>query len=300
MSNDGGGMVDQEFYPFESQRMEVSPGVEMHYLDEGPKDAPVLIMVHGNPTWSFYYRNLVIGLREQYRCIVPDHIGCGLSDKPQQGYEYCLANRVDNLNKLVESLDINKFSLIVHDWGGAIGMGLARLHPEALERLVILNTAAFYSPTIPFRIAICRMPLIGTWINRGLNGFAKAAITMAVSRKTLSSNVAAGFLAPYNNWQNRIAIDSFVQDIPMEESHPSRSTLNEIEASLPQFKDLPIHIYWGMKDFCFNETFLNRWREIFPMAEVQTFADAGHYILEDAGDEILSSLKNFLSKPTYV
>ena len=127
-------------YPFDPKRFDTGRGV-MSYLDEGAGDEAV-VMVHGNPTWSFYYRNLVLGLRGKIRCIVPDHLGCGLSDKPQD-FNYTLGEHIRNLRALFDSLKLRKIHLIVHDWGGPIGLGAALAKPEQLGGVVILNTAAF-------------------------------------------------------------------------------------------------------------------------------------------------------------
>src|SRR4051812_13367564 len=121
-------------------------GLRLSYLDEGAGD-PV-VMLHGNPTWSFYYRNLVLGLRDQYRCVVPDHIGCGLSDKPPESlYDYSLKSRIDDVEALLDSLNLRaNLTLVVHDWGGMIGMGFAARHPERVKRIVAINTGAFPLP----------------------------------------------------------------------------------------------------------------------------------------------------------
>ncbi|MEM7790831.1 MAG: alpha/beta fold hydrolase, partial [Verrucomicrobiota bacterium] len=168
----------------------------MHYLDEGI--GPVVLMLHGNPTWSFYYRKVVDRLvAAGYRCIVPDHIGCGLSDKPQN-YAYTLKRRIDDVERLIDSLGIDQFSLIVHDWGGAIGCGLAVRRPDALQKLVLLNTAAYLSKRIPWRIAFVKIPYLGEFIIRGLNGFAGPAVVMSVNAP-LSRSARSGMLWPYRS-----------------------------------------------------------------------------------------------------
>ena len=127
-------------YPFQSHYFNLEDSQRLHYLDEGSGD--VILMLHGNPTWSYYYRHLIKTLSKNYRVIAPDHIGCGLSSKPQD-YNYNLSNHIHNVEKLIEKLGIKKFSLVVHDWGGAIGLGLATKYPSRLQKLIILNTAAF-------------------------------------------------------------------------------------------------------------------------------------------------------------
>lgn len=267
----------------------------MHYLDEGEGD-PVL-MVHGNPTWSFFYRNLVSDLIEDgVRCVAPDHIGCGFSSKPQK-YEYTLAQHIQNLEALVEHLDLEDITLVVHDWGGAIGMGLATRHPKRIKRILVLNTAAFLSKRIPWRINICRLPLFGPVVIRGMNGFAWPATFMATTQeKGLPADVARGYLRPYRSWHDRIANLRFVQDIPMNPGHPSYGTLAEIESKLSLFRKTPMMICWGGRDFCFNDEFLERWKKEFPQAQVHRFADAGHYVLEDAYRKILPLTRAFLQE----
>ncbi len=276
-------------YPFTPKSFTID-GHKMSYLDEG--SGPVVVMVHGNPSWSYLYRNLVTGLKDTHRCIVPDHIGCGLSDKPQ-GYPYQLQNHIDNLTALLEHLQIEQCVLIVHDWGGAIGMGWAGTQPDQVQGLVVLNTAAFLSPHLAFRIAICRWPGIGALIVRGCNGFAWPATFMAVHKK-MSPGVAAGFLYPYTSWKNRVAVHRFVQDIPMQKEHPSYQTLARVEASLEPLQDKPMLICWGGRDFCFNDHFYKEWQNRFPGATSHYFPDAGHYVLEDALDEITDLLAPFL------
>ena len=283
-------MVTLAQYPFTPVSITVD-GHRMACLDEG--SGPTVVMVHGNPSWSYLYRNLVTELKETHRCIVPDHIGCGLSDKPQD-YPYRLENHIDNLETLLDQLQIDKCVLVVHDWGGAIGMGWAGRHPERVAGLVVLNTAAFVSSRIPFRIAVCRWPLLGSFLVRGLNGFAWPATFMAV-HNTMQPEVAAGFVYPYNTWHNRVAVHRFVQDIPLEKTHPSRSTLAEVEASLVRLQDKPMLICWGGEDFCFNDHFYRQWLDRFPAAENHYFPRAGHYVLEDALDEIMALLTPFLS-----
>lgn len=280
----------KSIYPFKSNYYQLESGEKMHYIDEGQGD--IILLIHGNPTWSFYYRNVIKELSQKFRVIAPDHIGCGLSDKPQN-YEYTLSKHIKNLTSLKESLGIQKYSLIVHDWGGAIGIGMATDHPEELEKLVILNTAAYTSKEIPFRINFCKMPILGEKIIRHFNAFAWPATFMAVSKK-MSKEVKKGYLYPYSNYKNRIATAKFVQDIPLDENHQSYKRLKDIEDKLNRLSAEKL-ILWGEKDFCFNMNFLKRWKDIYPETRVVTYPEAGHYILEDAREEVLKEITNFFS-----
>lgn len=288
----------ETLYPFHGQRMTLAGGVQMHYLDEGAEASAAVVMLHGNPTWSFFYRDLVKALAPRTRCIVPDHIGMGYSDKPQD-YPYTLRKHIDNLEALLEaSLPPDaRIVLVMHDWGGAIGMGWAVRHPERVAGLVVMNTAAFLSSSIPFRIDICRIPLLGALAIRGGNLFARAALRMATTQPGgLQGAVAAGYLKPYDSWANRIGTLRFVQDIPMHPGVPSYHALSVIQERLPLLLHVPVHIEWGARDFCFHLRFLEAWQGHFPHATVRVHAGAGHYLLEDAGAEVVPAVTAFVRR----
>ena len=276
-------------YPFASHVLDLD-GLRYHYIDEG--QGTPLLFVHGNPTWSFAWRNLVKDLSRDHRCIAVDHIGCGFSDKPQD-YPYRLENHIRNLESLIEKLNLREITLVAHDWGGAIGMGAATRHPDRFSRLVLMNTAAFRSQAIPWRIAACRVPLFGTLAVRGMNAFAGAATFMAVEKR-LPPAVKAGYLKPYDSWANRIATLRFVEDIPLSPSHPSYATLTGIEEALPTLADKPMLLVWGMKDWCFTPAFLAEFERRFPKAKTLRIADAGHYVFEDAWPQIVPRMREFL------
>lgn len=281
-------------YPFAPREFRTPGGARMSYLDEGPREAETVLMLHGNPTWSFYYRDLVRDLSGRFRCIVPDHVGMGLSDKPAD-YDYRLATRVADIEALVAALGLRRVHLVMHDWGGAIGFGLAARRPDLIGKITILNTAAFPSARIPARIACCRIPGLGDWLVRGLNLFARGAACMAMRRRRLTPDEKRGYLFPYDSWSNRVAVHRFIRDIPMEADHPSRATLEEIARSLPSFAGRDILILWGGKDFCFDDGFLGRWREIYPLAKCERYPEAGHYVLEDAGGDARGRIGRFLA-----
>ena len=283
----------RELYPFASHYLTLD-GNRYHYLDEG--DGPILLMVHGNPTWSFYWRHLVTAFRDRFRVIVPDHMGCGLSDKPAN-YPYVLSQHVFNLTRLIERLDLGQVTLFGHDWGGAIGLGAATEMPDRFSRLVLFNTAAFRSTQIPLRIQLCRTPLLGRLAVQGFNGFARAALRMATNHpERFTAAVREGYVAPYDRWGNRIATYQFVADIPLRANHRSFAALAEIEAGLAKLKDLPTQLIWGMQDWCFTPAFLDRLAEFFPAAEIHRIADAGHYVVEDAHERIVPLVNSFLTR----
>jgi len=289
--------VTRELYPFTGKFLELKRGVKMHYLDEGA-GKPV-VMVHGNPSWSFYYRNLALALRGQNRVIVPDHIGCGLSDKPGDArYAYTLKSRVDDLEFLLDSLGVKeKITLVVHDWGGMIGLTYAVRHPERVEKLVVLNTGAFFLPdgkSFPAALRLCRTPL-GALLIRGFNAFARGAAWVGCKRKRMSAELRRAYAAPYNNWANRIATLRFVEDIPLAPGDRAYPIVEETQQNLAVLTSLPMLICWGMKDFVFDRHFLEEWKRRFPGALVHSFASCGHYILEDAKEEVVPLIKRFIA-----
>jgi haloalkane dehalogenase len=282
----------RQLYPFASHTLTLDSW-RYHYLDEGSGEP--LLMVHGNPTWSFYWRNLILAFRDRHRVVVPDHMGCGWSDKPQ-AYPYCLSTHIANLVQLIEHLDLRAVTLLVHDWGGPIGLGAALRVPDRIARLVLFNTGAYPPPFLPWRLRVCRTPWLGRWAIRRLNLFARFALWMAVhKRERMTPEVRAGLLAPYDSWEHRVAIDRFVADIPATPRHPTWQVLEEIERGLGSLADRPVQMIWGMRDWCFRPECLDLLLKAFPAAEVERLADAGHYVIEDAHERIIPLVETFLN-----
>jgi haloalkane dehalogenase len=312
----------RQLYPFASHWHEPGSGYgRMHYVDEGPLDSSngrlpeTLLFVHGNPTWSYHWRRLILALRNRYRCVAPDHIGCGLSDKPRRFL--ALSHHVDHLTSLVATLDLKRITLVAQDWGGAIGLAGALAAPSRFERIILFNTGAFPPRYIPWRIRACRIPLLGRLAVQGANLFSRAALRMALARQPrLEPAVAAGYLAPYGSWADRRAVYGFVRDIPFprrrvspklaSESSPRRiferrdsaTCLAAIERRLPSLADQPVLLIWGMRDWCFRPDCLERFLEAWPRAEAHRLADVGHWVVEDAPEESLAFVERFLGCPT--
>ena len=288
----------RHLYPFESHFMDMN-GFKYHYVDEGT-GAPV-IMVHGNPTWSFYYRRLIQSLCPKYRAIAVDHIGCGLSDKPSQDqYNYTLDSRISDLERFISRLELNeKLTLVLHDWGGMIGMAYALRHLDLIDKIILLNTAAFFPPkggSLPLRLKLIRhIKSFAKIAVLGGNAFARSALYMATA-KELPGVVKSGLIAPYNSWQNRIATLKFVEDIPLKPDDPSYETVNTVQNELHHLENVPMLICWGMKDFVFTKAYLDEWRHRFPDAKVHTFEDAGHYVLEDEAETLIDLISEFMLK----
>jgi haloalkane dehalogenase len=281
--------------PFEGRWLDRG-GARLHYLDEGHGE-PV-VMLHGNPSWSFLYRDLVRAGRERFRAIVPDHMGMGLSDKPgDDRYAYTLASRVADLEAVLDAAGVDgPVSLVLHDWGGMIGMAWAARHVDRVKRIVALNTAAFRLPEakpFPLPLRIVRDTPVGSLLVRGANAFADIA-SRTCTVKPLPDLVRRGFIAPYASWDDRIATLRFVQDIPLAPGDAAWDLVAETEAALSKFADVPMLLGFGERDWVFDKHFLAEWKRRFPLAEVHSFADAGHYVLEDKGDVLIPRILDFL------
>ncbi len=285
-------------YPFKSNFLNIN-GHKLHYLDEG-KGKPI-IMIHGNPTWSFYFRNLVKKLSKKYRTIVPDHIGCGFSDKPDiKKYNYTLENRVNDFNFLIKNLNIKeKITLILHDWGGMIGLCWALKNINKIEKIIITNTSGFLLPKnkkLPLRLWILKyLNFLAVPLVLGFNIFSRAALFMACKTR-LSKDIKKGLTVPYNSWKNRIATLMFVKDIPLTKKDKSYNLVKQVDENLFKLKKIPLMILWGKKDFVFDMNFLNEWKKRFPNAKIHLFKNAGHYVFEDKHQEACTLIKNFIEK----
>jgi haloalkane dehalogenase len=303
----------RQLYPFKSHWIDSDAG-RMHYIDEGPissngRPAPeCLLFVHGNPTWSFHWRRLILALRDRYRCIAPDHLGCGLSDKPRQFMT--MTDHVRHLLELINELSLERVTLVAQDWGGAIGLSAMVPRRDLLQRVVLFNTAAFTPRYIPWRIRACRFPIFGRLAVQGANLFSRAALRMTLARLAkLDPEVEAGYLYPCHSWVNRQAVYGFVRDIPAprgaiptsfdEELASEDSTFGALavtEWALPKFADRPSCLIWGMQDWCFRPDCLQRFIEAWPRAEVHRLMDVGHWVVEDAPDDALNIVTQFLER----
>ncbi|MCF0235100.1 MAG: alpha/beta hydrolase, partial [Thermoguttaceae bacterium] len=204
--------------------------------------------------------------------------------------------RARDLTRFIRELKLDDIALIAHDWGGAVAMAAATRIPERFSKIVLMNTAAYLSDRVPFRIRLCHIPILKRIMLQGLNVFPRAATKMA-TEKGLSPEVKAGLLAPYDSWANRIAVCEFVQDIPTSPRHRSYETLKTTQERLPLLKDKKIALIWGMKDWCFPpEVFLEKFLEYYPDAFVRKLADAGHYLMEDAPEETIAAIREFLEQ----
>lgn len=289
----------KSLYPFASHYAAIA-GHQLHYVDEyvGPAEqtpAKTLLFVHGNPTWSFHWRSLILGLRNEYRCVAVDHLGCGLSDQPAETFR--LADRIEHLSQLIAQLDLKNVTLVAQDWGGAIGLGAMQRHLSRLDRAMLINTGAFPPWFIPARIRVCRAPLLGRIGLQGANLFSRAALRMTTPGSgRLPADVEAGYLAPYDSWAHRRAVYDFVADIPTGPKDPTWETLKQVEEGLSTMASRPILLTWGMRDWCFTPACLERFQQHWPHAITVEFPEAGHWLVEEQPQALLRELQVHLKR----
>ena len=268
----------------------------VHYCDQGKGET--IVMLHGNPTWSYFYRHLVVSLRHNYRVIAYDHLGCGFSaPPPDDGYVWTLAQRIDDCAALLAALDITgKITLVMHDWGVAIGCGYATRYPQRIARLVICNGAAFPLPRhkkIPWQLRPFRHPKLGKLLVQDSNLFLRAVLLTCAQTK-IPASVKEAYLAPYRQRAARHALWQFVADIPLRTDDRSFAILTTIANNLPQLSTLPILLCWGKRDFIFDKSFLRQWCIYFPQAQLREYEHCGHLLLEDDPHRISRDLRDFL------
>lgn len=269
-------------FPYARRTLEVG-GQEMAYVDEG--SGPPVVMVHGNPTWGFAFRSFIEALRHDHRVVVPDHIGMGRSARPDPGaYPFTLRRRIADLTELLDKVvPEGRVDLIVHDWGGAIGLAWATAHPDRVGRVLVMNTAAFPLPPgerLPDLLRVARTPP-GRLASRWLAAF-NVGVLLVGPRRRLPWAVIGGYLTPYRRPADREAVVRFVDDIPLSEDDPSWWPLVGTGAALDTLADREIVVCWGMRDPAFTPRLLEEWRRRLPGAQIVRFPNAGHLVFEDA------------------
>ena len=273
-----------ELYPFESRWFESSVG-PVHYVDEG--EGPPILMLHGNPTWSFLYRDIIRDLRSDFRCVAPDLPGFGLSARPD-GYGYTPREHADVVRELVQHLDLQNAIVMGQDWGGPVAMSVAASMPERVRGLVMGNT--WYWPNDQlvgkvFSLVLSSPPF--QWLIKRRNFFVKRMMPTVMRRK-----LTAAEWAHYSEVQPpgmREGAAVFPREI-----RKSEFWLTEVEANVKsQLLEKPLLLTWGMKDMAFRpKAFLPRWQRDFPQATLVELREAKHYIQEDAPEEIAAAIRN--------
>ncbi len=281
-------------FPFAPHYLDAN-GFKMHFVDEG--DGEPVLLLHGDPTWGYLWRRFIRPLAKDRRCIVPDQMGMGKSDTPESPYPYRLRHHIDNLEALLLHLDLQNLTLMLHDWGGPVGLGMATLHPQRIKRLVLMNTWAFASwPGAPFPrlIELIRSDR-GEKFVLEKNGYLEPALLGTTHHpEKLTKTILDAYRAPFPTPASRRALLCWSRDIPVHETDPSYAEMKRIEERLPDFNRTPTLLVWGMRDPVLTESVLRLWQQIYPHAITHEIDDASHFLQEDAPDLVVSFIEEFL------
>jgi haloalkane dehalogenase len=281
-------------FPFRPRYQQVADDVRLHYVEEG-EGRPVL-MLHGNPTWSYLYRRFIPPLAGAgFRAVAVDHMGFGRSDRPPGHDRYTLRSHVENLLGFVRALDLRDITLVMQDWGGPIGFGVAAAEPDRIARLVIMNTGVGVFPSgtpMPFHEPF-RQRGLGEMLALGSNLFVEAMFG-GMKPESATPLVAEAYRAPFPDYYSRVPILAFARDVPIGHEHPTAPYMAEIAAEVPKI-ERPTLVVWGMRDRVFPPMLLEVWKQTYPHAEVLELPEARHYLQEDEPGAIVERLLAFLS-----
>ncbi len=277
--------VDDDLFPFESKFVKVG-GHTIHYVDEG--DGPLLLMHHGNPTWSFLYRDLIADLRDDFRCVAFDLPGFGLSTATP-GFDFSPASHADATEAFVRELDLTAITPFVQDWGGPIGLAAAVRMPERYDRLIIGNTWGWPMHGLGAKIFSNTLggPLGREAILR-FNAFADRLVPMGHRRRKLTDVEMAHYTNPFPTPESRIPTAVFPRAITQ-----SDDLLSEVAAGLANFRDTPTLLVWALEDMAFGNTELVRWLQELPNHTVRPLPGTGHYLQDDAPDLVIDAIRGW-------
>ncbi len=280
-------------FPFEPKYQQVAEEVRLHFVEEG--SGPPVLMLHGSPTWSYIYRRFIPPIAAAgFRAIAVDHMGFGRSDRPSGHERYTLRSHVENLLAFVHELDLRDLTLVMQDWGGAIGFGAAVREPDRIARLVIMNSGVGVFPSgtsLPFHEPFKQRGL-GEMLALGANLFVEAMFG-GMRPENATPLLAEAYRAPFPDYYSRVPILAFARDVPVGHDHPTAPYIAEIAAEIPGLVR-PTLVVWGMRDRVFPPMLLEFWRSVYPHAEVLELPEARHYVQEDEPEAITERLIEFL------
>ena len=277
---------DATLFPVESHWIDVD-GSQVHYVDEG--EGPTLLMLHGNPTWSFLYRRIIAGLNDRFRCIALDYPGFGLSSAAP-GYRFTAVEHSEVVRRFVEQLEMTDVTVMVQDWGGPIGLGAATLDPGRYSSLIIGNTWAWPNDTkLAARFSsIMGGPKTGDFLVRKMNLFVGQIIPRSMKRRSLSDAELGMYKGPFPDEESRIPVQVFPKEIV-----DARPFLVDVESRLNTIMDLPTLLVWANKDSAFGPKELGRWQTLLPNHHDHMLRGAGHYWQDDAGEEVVLVIRDW-------
>ena len=275
------------------EHYEVIDGIRLHYVDEGA--GPPILLVHGQPTWSYLYRKMIRPLvAAGYRCIAPDLMGFGLSDKPTDESAYTLGRHVELVTGLVEKLQLAGVTIVGQDWGGPVGLRYAIDHQDNVRSLVILNTLVKITPVPLLFTFVFRNGGFSSFLVRRLDLFRKIIFRRGWPfRRPLEAGVMEQYKMPHPTAASRAGIAAFPKMIPGNDRHPNAAYISQIDSVLRNW-DVPVLVMFSDGDIAFKPTEGQRIAEMVPDGRFQVVRNAGHYLQEDAGEEIAQRMVTFL------
>jgi haloalkane dehalogenase len=280
--------LDKSEYPFKSNFFTIN-GQRLHYIDEGKGE--VILFVHGTPSWSFDFRNVIKQLIDKYRCIAVDHIGFGLSDKPKE-YDYTTPNHSKTLNRFINYLDLRDFTMVVHDFGGPIGLGCAIENPSLVKRFVILNSWLWSIKDEPDFISISRIlksPLL-PFLYRFLNFSPRFILPSSFGDKKLSKGTLKQYTKPFRNKDERNGTVAFAKSL-LNDQDWFESLWNKKHV----IDSKPTLLIWGMKDKFVTQKYLEKFSAGFPNATLKILDSCGHFPQEEQSEKVVQFIAQFIN-----
>lgn len=279
--------VDDDLFPFESHFVDIA-GARVHYVDEG--QGPVVLMLHGNPTWSFLYRHIIDGLRDRFRCVALDYPGFGLSTAPD-GYRYTVAEHADIVERFVEALGLRDITLLAQDWGGPIGFAVATRHPDLFRAFVLGNTWAWPAegaPGIQLFSKILGSERVGGLLVRRANFFVNILMRAGIRSRRLTPAERQMYTCPHPTAESRLPVHVMPREILT-----AGDLLAEVKQGLDRLADRPMLIVWGDRDPAFRRAQRHRWEAAFPRHTTRILHGASHYIQEDQPAAIVEAIRGW-------
>lgn len=289
-------------FPFEPRWFTTGDGVQIHYVDEGPRDGEPIVMLHGNPTWSYLYRRFVSAFADAgYRAVAHDQMGFGRSEKPPRESEYRIDRQARHFGELMDHLRLDGITLIFSDFGGPVGLGWAVDHPERIRRLVVFNSYTGWIPPgqkMPGVFKLIRGRTTGPLIVKRLHFYVRGMLfkkgIMHMDR--IGPNERAAYFAPHPSAADRAGLLEYARLIPWDDGNPTLELGQHVEDTIDGLLDKDALICWPMKDIAFPDEALQQWRDRFPNAEVHEIPDAGHFVQEDAHERLIPWILDFLRR----
>jgi haloalkane dehalogenase len=285
--------LDERLYPFESRYVEIK-GNRVHYVDEGK--GPTLLFLHSGPAWSFIYRNFMLGLRDRFRCVALDYPGFGLSTA-NEDYGYSLAEHSEIVEKFIQRLDLCEVTMMVHDAGGPIGLGVAVRRPDLFKALILTDTFGWalsdHNPSVARMLRFVSGPVFG-FFNQTFNLLPWIVATFAARRRKLSKAERAAYTKAFPTRESRRRIQTLFRDLYVQEAY-----MRDVEQGLKQhLNDLPVLLMYGENDAAVQAGFMSRFEEIFPRHRSVLIEGEQHFPHEGAPEEMVAAIKDWWSADT--